>query len=116
MDMTYDVQAHRDCALLHRRAGLASVHPGSAGHLRDVLAATQVRAAWVGLTRLAGRGSGWVWSDGSTLDTAKWAPRSPSNYGSGQKHCVLMRADRSGSWVDDKCDKVEHFVCQVWLK
>ena len=77
-------QAHRDCVLLDSRAGLASVHPSSAHHLRSIVWASRVSLVWVGLLRLAGRRSGWVWSDGSPLDFAKWTSRAPSNYGNSQ--------------------------------
>ena len=50
-------QAHRDCVLLDSRAGLASVHPSSAHHLRSIVSASRVSQVWVSLLRLAGRRS-----------------------------------------------------------
>ena len=108
-------QAHRDCALLDRRAGLASVHPTSAHHLRAVVSASQVPRVWIGLLRLAGRGSGWLWSDGSPLDLTKWAMRAPSNYGRSNKHCAMMQSGVAGRWVDVQCNQEAHFICQVQL-
>ncbi|KAI5613405.1 hypothetical protein C0J50_11362, partial [Silurus asotus] len=71
------------------------------------------KLAWIGL-KSESFGE-WKWSladqtfyrDGDTY--RKWSKTEPNNAG-GKEFCVMM-SRRSGSWLDEKCDKKLCFVC-----
>ncbi|XP_053332762.1 macrophage mannose receptor 1-like [Clarias gariepinus] len=80
--------------------------------LNNTLKMETANQAWIGLQiRDTGR---WQWSladqtfyrDGDTY--RNWGSGQPDNQG-GEEYCVEMSKD--GSWHDDKCDKLQNFVC-----
>ena len=109
--------AHHVCAVLDRRARLASVHPASSQFVETLAKETGTNRIWIGLARQCDDDDSWVWSDGTPLDFADWAPSQPNNVG-GNQDCVHMEDTPDPGkklWHDNECKQKFSVMCQLHL-
>ena len=108
--------AHHACSVIDRRARLASLHPGSAAFLQQMVAEFNAsKAVWIGLARQDTQ-SDWLWSDGSPMDYInRWDSGEPTG---AQERCVHMGwTNRPKSrFHDNQCSVIVNLLCQINLK
>lgn len=105
---TWD-EAQEDCA--SKGGNLASFHSASDIDQvwRNALVGTE-DAYWIGLNDRATE-SGYLWSDGSSVNVLNWAVNQPDNYG-GSEDCVEMWSSTS-KWNDARCFDRNNWICMV---
>ncbi|XP_068569253.1 C-type isolectin Sp-CL4-like [Cebidichthys violaceus] len=69
---------------------------------------SQPQPFWSGGKR---SGGGFIYTDGSEFDYARWLPEQPDNH-RGQEGCVEMNVWYWGSWNDQNCSVKKDFFCQ----
>ncbi|XP_043188185.1 C-type lectin lectoxin-Enh4-like [Amphibalanus amphitrite] len=108
-------RAHHACAVLHRGAQLASVHPDSGPFLEGMVASSGAeKAVWVGLFGSGKAAGDWVWSDGSPFDYAHWDRNQPDG---GDPSCIHLGwpSYTNNLWHDNSCTVVINVLCQIKL-
>lgn len=70
---------------------------------------------WLGLNDLSLEGK-YVWSNGVTAKFTNWLFQGqPSSPRSADEDCVVMvtgNGNGEGKWMIQRCDELNHFVCQ----
>ena len=113
------LQAHRECAVLHPSARLASIHPASRQHIETLVNGSGAARVWVGLVRLDAEN--WGWTDTSPLDDTNWSAGDPNDLPK-PSNCGQVNGPRypgntgPGGWNDYNCYSASHFLCQIDLE
>ncbi|XP_030595945.1 CD209 antigen-like [Archocentrus centrarchus] len=69
----------------------------------------QSQNAWIGLTDSLAEGV-WTWVDGTPVTTAYWLPGQPNDFKN--QDCGEYVSSDVGSWNDDGCFAVQHWICE----
>ena len=112
--------ANHKCALLDRRARLASIHHDNIQHITDILNTTKgAWRSWIGLVRISSDPSTFGWIDGTPFDVSNWSPGEPNN-ANNTEDCVHLQGVVYGEkerykWTDVSCSDTIRFLCQINL-